>query len=128
MPQVRDAMTSDVVTVEPSTGIVEAAQRMIQQEKGPLPVVEGDRPVAMVTDRDIIARVVAEGRDPNSMTVDDIDTHELVTIGPEQDVDEARQLMGQHELDRILVVEGDRLVGIISEADIRSDERPLGGR
>jgi CBS domain-containing protein len=126
MPQVRDAMTSDVVTVEPSTGIVEAAQRMIQQEKGPLPVVEGDRPVAIVTDRDIIARVVAEGRDPTSLTVDDIDTHELVTIGPEQDVDEARQLMGQHELDRILVVEGDRLVGIISEADIRSDEGPLG--
>ncbi len=126
MPQVRDAMTSEVVTVEPSTGIVETAQRMIQQEKGPLPVVEGDQPVAMVTDRDIIARVVAEGRDPNSMTVDDIDTHELVTIGPDQDVEEARQLMGQHELDRILVVEGDRLVGIISEADVRSDEGPLG--
>ncbi len=126
MPQVRDSMTSDVVTVEPSTGIVETAQRMIQQEKGPLPVVEGDQPVAMVTDRDIIARVVAEGHDPNSMTVDDIDTHELVTIGPDQDVDEARQLMGQHELDRILVVEGDRLVGIISEADVRSDEGPLG--
>jgi len=119
-------MTSEVVTVEPSTGIVEAAQRMIQQEKGPLPVVEGDRPVAMVTDRDIIARVVAEGHDPNSMTVDDIDTHELVTIGPDQDVEEARQLMGQHELDRILVVEGDQLVGIISEADVRSDEGPLG--
>ena len=126
MPQVRDAMTSEVVTVEPSTGIVEAAQRMIQQEKGPLPVVEGDRPVAMVTDRDIIARVVAEGHDPNSMTVDDIDTHELVTIGPDQDVEEARQLMGQHELDRIVVVQGDQLVGIISEADVRSDEGPLG--
>ncbi len=126
MPQVRDAMTSDVVTVEPSTGIVEAAQRMIQQEKGPLPVVEGDQPVAMVTDRDIIARVVAEGNDPNSMTVDDIDTHELVTIEPDQDVEEARQLMEQHELDRILVVEGNQLVGIISEADVRSDEGPLG--
>ena len=126
MPQVRDAMTSEVVTVEPSTGIVEAAQQMIQQKKGPLPVVEGDRPVAMVTDRDIIARVVAEGHDPNSMTVDDIDTHELVTIGPDQDVEEARQLMGQHELDRIVVVQGDQLVGIISEADVRSDEGPLG--
>ncbi len=94
-------------------------------EKGPLPVVEGDRPVAMVTDRDVIARVVAEGRDPNSVTVDDIATRELVTIGPDQDVEEARQLMAQHELDRILVVEDDRLVGIISEADIRSDEGPL---
>jgi CBS domain-containing protein len=81
--------------------------------------------VAMVTDRDIIARVVAEGRDPNSVTVEDIATRELVTIGPDRDVNEARQLMDQHELDRILVVEGNRLVGIISETDIRSDEGPL---
>jgi CBS domain-containing protein len=118
-------MVSSVVTIEPGTTIVDAARRMIQQEKGPLPIVEGDRPVAIVTDRDIIARVVAEGRDPNSLTVDDIATRELVTIGPDQDVDEARQLMARHELDRILVVEGDRLVGIISEADIRADEGPL---
>jgi CBS domain-containing protein len=68
---------------------------------------------------------VAEGRDPNSVTVDDIATRDLVTIRPDQDVEEARQLMAQHELDRILVVEGGRLVGIISEADLRSDEGPL---
>ena len=125
MPQVRDLIVSSVVTIEPATSIVEAARLMIQAEKGPLPVVEGESPVAMVTDRDIIARVVAEGRDPNSVRVKDIATHELVTVGPDQDVEEARQLMDQHELDRILVVEGDRLVGIISEADIRSDEGPL---
>ena len=125
MPQVRELMVSDVVTIEPGAGVVDAAKRMIQEEKGPLPVVEGDRPVAMVTDRDVIARVVAEGRDPTTVTVDDIATRELVTIGPDQDVNEARRLMDQHELDRILVVEGDRLVGIISEADIRSDEGPL---
>jgi CBS domain-containing protein len=125
MPQVSDLMVSTVVTIEPGTSVVDAAKRMIQEEKGPLPIVEGDRPVAIVTDRDIIAHVVAEGRDPNSVTVDDIATRELVTIGPDQDVDEVRQLMAQHELDRILVVEGDRLVGIISEADIRSDEAPL---
>jgi CBS domain-containing protein len=127
MPRVRDRMVSSVVSIEPGTGVVDAAKRMIQQEKGPLPIVEGERPVAIVTDRDIIAHVVAEGRDPKSMTVDDIASHELVTIGPEQDIDEARRLMDQHELDRILVVEDDRLVGIISEADIRSDEGPLGG-
>jgi CBS domain-containing protein len=125
MPQVRDLMVSSVVTIEPATSIVEAARLMIQEEKGPLPVVEGESPVAMVTDRDIIARVVAEGRDPNSVTVEDIATHELVTIEPDRDVNEARQLMDQHELDRILVVEGNKLVGIISEADIRSDEGPL---
>ncbi len=125
MPQVRDLMVTDVVTIEPSTSVVDAASRMIQEEKGPLPIVEGDRPVAIVTDRDIVAHVVAEGRDPNSTTVDDIASHELVTIGPDQDVNEARQLMDQYQLDRILVVEGDRLVGIISEADIRRDEGPL---
>jgi CBS domain-containing protein len=125
MPRVRDLMVSDVVTIEPGTGVVDAAKQMIQQEKGPLPIVEGGRPVGIVTDRDIVAHVVAESRDPSSTTVDDIASHELVTIGPDQDVDEARGLMAQHELDRILVVEGDRLVGIISEADIRSDEAPL---
>ena len=125
MPQVRDLMVASAVTIEPGTSVVDAAKRMIQEEKGPLPIVEGERPVAIVTDRDIIAHVVAEGSDPSSTTVDDISSHELVTIGPDQDVEEARQLMAQRELDRVLVVEGDRLVGIISEADIRSDEAPL---
>jgi CBS domain-containing protein len=127
MPQVRDQMVASVVTIEPGTGVVDAAKRMIQEEKGPLPIVEGESPKAIVTDRDIIAHVVAEGRDPTKMTVDDIASQELVTIGPDQDINEARRLMDQHELDRILVVEDDRLVGIISEADIRSDEGPVSG-
>src|SRR5215210_7768800 len=127
MPRVRDQMVSDVVTIEPGTGVVDAAKRMIEQEKGPLPIVEGERPKAIVTDRDIVAHVVAEGRDPTSMTVDEIASQELVTIGPEQDTSEARRLMDEHQLDRVLVVEDDRLVGIISEADIRSDEGPVSG-
>jgi CBS domain-containing protein len=125
MPQVRELMVSDVVTIDDSASIVDAARRMIQEEKGPLPVMEGDQLHAIITDRDIIAHVVAEGRDPSSTTVHDVATHELVTIGPEADVEEARGLMALHELDRILVVEGDRLVGIISEADLRSDEGPM---
>ncbi len=126
LPRVRDLMTSAPVTIEPQTSVVEAAKKMIQEEKGPLPVVEGDgRPVGMVTDRDVIARVVAEGRDPSSVTVEDIATRELVTIGPDQGADEAALLMDEHQLDRLLVVEGERLVGIISEADIRLDEGPL---
>jgi CBS domain-containing protein len=124
--RIRDLMTSDPVTIEPQASVVEAAKKMIQEEKGPLPVVEGDgRPVAMVTDRDVIARVVAEGRDPGSVTVEDIATRELVTIGADQDFAEAARLMEEHGLDRLLVVEGERLVGIISEADIRLDEGPL---
>lgn len=125
MPLVRDVMTSDVVTIEPGTSAVDAAKKMIQEEKGPLPVVEGSRPVAMVTDRDLVAHVVAEGRDPQSTTVDDIASRPVVTIGPDQDVSEARQLLAQHQLDRVVVVDGDLLVGILSEADIRGEEGPL---
>src|ERR671911_3215907 len=125
MPQVRDQMVSSVVTIEPGTGVVDAAKRMIQQEKGPLPIVEGERPKAIVTDRDIIAHVVAEGRDPTKMTVDEIASEELVTIGPDEDTSEARRLMNQHELDRVLVVEDDKLIRIISEADFRADEGPI---
>lgn len=125
MPRVREQMTPDVVAVPPGTSVIDAAQTMIREQKGPLPIVEGDRPVAIVTDRDLVAHVIAEGRDPSSTTVDDVSSKDLVTIGPDQDVDEARQLMAQHQLDRVLVVENDRLVGIVSEADIRRDEAPL---
>jgi CBS domain-containing protein len=126
MPQVRQVMTADVVTVSPSMSVAEVAKEMIAREKGPLPVVEGGRVVAMVTDRDLVARVVAASRDPNTVRCEEIATKDLVTIRPDQDLQEARRLLAQHQLDRLLVVEeGDRLVGILSEADIRHDEGPL---
>ena len=126
MPPVRERMTSSVVRIEPSATVVDAARLMIQQEKGPLPVVVDDRVVGMITDRDIIARVVVAGRDPSSTTVSEVATKDLVTIGPDDDEQVARQMMAQHQLDRLLVVEeGDRLVGVISEADLRADEGPL---
>jgi CBS domain-containing protein len=126
MPQIRQVMTANVVTVSPSMSVADVAKEMIAREKGPLPVVEGDRVVAMVTDRDLVARVVAASRDPNTVRCEEIATKDLVTIRPDQDLQEARRLMAQHQLDRLLVVEeGDRLVGILSEADIRQDEGPL---
>jgi CBS domain-containing protein len=72
MPQMREFVTSDVVTIEQSAPIVDAATNMTQQHKGPLPVVEGTKAVAMVTDRDIIARVVAAGKDPSSVLSSDV--------------------------------------------------------
>ncbi len=125
MPTVREVMTTDVVTASPSMNVVDAAKKMIEQEKGPLPIVEGDRVLGMVTDRDLVAKVVAAGRNPNECSVTDVGTMEPVTIEPDRDLDEARQLMAQHQLDRLIVVEGGRLAGIISEADIRRDEGPL---
>jgi CBS domain len=109
----------------PSMNVVDAAKKMIEQKKGPLPIVEGDRVLGMVTDRDLVAKVVAAGRDPNECSVTDVGTMEPVTIEPDQDLDEARRLMAQHQLDRLIVVDGGRLAGIVSEADIRRDEGPL---
>lgn len=125
MPQVREMMITDVVTTTSSAGIVDAANTMIQQEKGPLPVVDGDRVMGMITDRDIIARVVAAAKDPSTTAVSDVMTTDLFTISPDAEESEARQKMAQAQVDRLLVMEGDRLVGIISEADIRRDEGPL---
>lgn len=125
MSQVRDLMVTEVVTIEPSATVVDAAKTMIEREKGPLPVLDQQRPVGMITDRDLVARVVMEGRDPNSVKVSDIATTEVVSITPDRDIDDARQMMSEHQLDRLMVVEDDHLVGIISEADVRRDEGPL---
>ena len=124
MPQVRDLMTPNPVTVAPSTTAIDAARVMIENKVGPLPVVEGDRPVGIVTDRDLIAHVLAEGRDPQSTTVDEIATKDLVTAAPDIDLDDASQLLVEHQLDRLVIVEEGKLVGILSEADIPREIRP----
>jgi CBS domain-containing protein len=125
MPTVREFMTTQVVTASPSMSAVDAAKKMQEQEKGPLPIVDGDRVVGMVTDRDLVFKVVAANKTPSECSVTDVGTMEPVTIEPDADVNEARQMMDQHQLDRLIVVEGGRLAGIISEADIRRDEGPL---
>ena len=116
---IRDAMTSNPRNVEPNTTVVEAARLMKSEDVGSLPVVEGDRLVGMVTDRDIVLRVVAEGKDVQSATVAEVASKDLVTVDPQQDLDEALRLMAQHQVRRLPVVEEDgRLVGILAQADV----------
>jgi CBS domain-containing protein len=116
---IRDAMTSNPSNVEMSSSIVDAARLMKSEDVGSIPVTEGDRLVGIVTDRDIAIRVVAEGKDVQSMTVGEIASKDLVTIDPQQDLDEALRLMAQHQVRRLPVVEEDgRLVGILAQADI----------
>jgi CBS domain-containing protein len=123
---VHDLMTRDPRTVTPRTTVVEVARVMRDEDAGSLPVVEDERLVGTVTDRDVAIRVVAEGR-PLETTVDEIATRELVTIDPQQDVDEALRLMSEHQVRRLPVCEEDgRLVGILAQADVArhaSDER-----
>ena len=119
MPKVKDKMTFDVVSIGATKDVPEAAQLMLEEKRGALPVTEDGDLVGILTDRDIISQV-AKGEGLDGKSVRDLMTEKLVTIGPEQDLDEARQLMADHQLDRILVTYGDRFLGVISEADIRA--------
>jgi CBS domain-containing protein len=117
--KVRDAMTSNPKTVGADAPIREAAQVMKDVDAGVVPVVEGERLVGTITDRDLAIRVVAEGKDVQSTTVSQIATRELVTVDPDQDLDEALRLMAKHQVRRLPVVDEDgRPVGILSQADV----------
>ncbi len=118
MAQIRDVMTSNPTTVERSTNILEAAKVMAGEDVGPLPVTDGGRLVGIVTDRDIVTRVLAEERDAQSTTVGDICSSDLVTVTPEDDLDQALRTMASAQVRRLPVVEGDRIVGIVAQADV----------
>jgi CBS domain-containing protein len=118
MAQIRDVMTSNPTTVERSTNVLEAAKVMAGEDVGPLPVTEGGRLVGIITDRDIVTRVLAEERDPQSTTVGDICSSDLVTVTPEDDLDQALRTMASAQVRRLPVVEGDRIVGIVAQADV----------
>jgi CBS domain-containing protein len=123
--QITELMTEDPRTVSAGSSIVDAARLMRDEDAGIAPIVDGDRLVGVVTDRDIAIKVVAEGKDPQSTTVDDIAATELVTIDPQQDLDEALRLMAQHQVRRLPVVEEDgRLVGILAQADVARHADP----
>ncbi len=112
-------MTENPRTVGKGESVVEAAKVMRSEDAGVVPIVDGDRLVGVVTDRDIAIRVVAEGKDVTSTTVDEIASEHLVTIDPQQDLDEALRLMASHQVRRLPVVEEDgRLVGIVAQADV----------
>lgn len=117
MQRVEDVMTRDVETISADATIQDAAQRMEAADVGPLPVVEGDRVVGIITDHDVIARAVSEGRDAHTR-VRDIMTADVVSCAPGDDVREAAQRMQGTQLKRLVVVDGGRLVGIVSLADL----------
>jgi CBS domain-containing protein len=118
MASIKDVMTSDVRSCEPSTTVVDAAKLMAQEDVGPVPVVQDGRLVGIVTDRDIVVRVVAEGRDPSSTTLEEIASQDVVTVSPDDNLDRALQLLAQNQVRRLPVVEDDRLVGIVAQADV----------
>lgn len=118
MTTVRELMTPGVETVSPSQPLREAAQMMKAGDFGSMPVVEGDRLVGVLTDRDIVVRAVAAGLDTSSTRVSEVASREPVVVAADQDLDEALELMAEHRVRRLPVVDDGRLVGVLSQADV----------
>jgi CBS domain-containing protein len=126
--KVRALMTTEPVTVAPGATLGEVATLMKQEDCGAIPVVEGGRLVGIVTDRDIVIRGVAAGTDPKTQRVSTVMSADPVTVGPDDDVSDAEQVMADRQIRRLPVVEGGRLVGIIVTAQIAraEDKRKVG--
>jgi CBS domain-containing protein len=125
---VRDAMTESPRSIGASASVVEAARLMREEHIGSLPITEDEQLIGMLTDRDIATRVVAEAADPKTMSVGDVYSRDLVSVEPDNDLEQALQLMARHQVRRLPVVENGRLVGIVAQADIalRENETKTG--
>jgi len=126
---VQELMTKNPRSIDADKSVTSAAKMLRDEDVGLAPIVEGDRLVGTVTDRDITIRVVAEGKDPESTKVKEIASINLVTVDPRQDLDEALKLMAKHQVRRLPVIEeGGRLVGVVAQADVARnvDEKQTG--
>jgi CBS domain-containing protein len=118
MTQVREVMTSNPQSCASDASVADAAKVMASKDVGPIPVVDGERLVGILTDRDIVVRVVAEGRDPQATTVGEVASSDLTTVSPDEDLGRALQLLAERQVRRLPVVDGERLVGIVAQADV----------
>jgi CBS domain-containing protein len=126
---IKDVMSSDPCTIDADKSVAYAAKMMRDEDVGLAPIVEGDTLIGMLTDRDIAIRVVAEGKDPDQVTVREVASKQVVTVDPQQDLDEALRIMAKHQVRRLPVVEEDgRLVGVVAQADVarEGDDKETG--
>jgi len=121
---VQDLMNPNVITVEPGASTALAARLLSRYNVGALPVCGADKKLrGIVTDRDIVLRCVAAEDDPAQTSVQDIMSRAPATLSPTQDVLSAVQLMAQHQVRRLPVVKGGKLVGIVSLGDVAKSHR-----
>jgi CBS domain-containing protein len=117
---IRDVMTPNPRYVSPDDSIQNAAQIMRDEDTGVVPVCDNGRAVGIVTDRDIVVRAIAEGH--VNRPVRDIATRELIAARPDMSTREAAELMSEHQVRRLPVIDGGRLVGIVSLGDLAVKE------
>ena len=111
-------MTDDVAVVSPDTTVLEVAQLMQKHDVGAVPVCEGANVVGLVTDRDIVVRNIAHGKDPHQTPVKEVMTTQVKSVNPEMSLSQAAGIMAAEQIRRLPVVEGNRLVGMLSLGDL----------
>lgn len=116
--QVKDIFTKDIYSITPDDNLVHAAQAMKRHNVGILPVVRDDRLLGVITDRDICVEAVSAACDPHQCLVRDYMTAEPITIAPEASLEEAANLMAQHQVRRLPVTDQGRLLGMVSLGDL----------
>ncbi|MDP9268387.1 MAG: CBS domain-containing protein [Acidobacteriota bacterium] len=116
--KVHEIMTSDPRTATPDTTLLEIATMMKEEDVGVIPIVDDDRVIGVVSDRDIVLRCVADGKDANDCTAEDVMSTGVKTIDPESDVDDAARKMAEARIRRLPVAKNGKLVGMLSLGDI----------
>jgi CBS domain-containing protein len=115
---VRHAMSDSPKTAKPDMTAADAAGLMKQFDVGVIPVVEDGSVIGLVTDRDLVLRVLANRKDADEVKLGDIVTKATITVTPDTQLSEARDLMAEHKIRRLLVLKGDELVGVLSLGDV----------
>jgi CBS domain-containing protein len=121
---IRELMTPNPVVLPGTASVHEAARAMRDAEIGDVIVLEHNQICGIVTDRDIVVRLVAEAQDPATTTLADLCSHALVTVRPTDPIEEAVRLMRSHAIRRVPVVEGGQAVGIVSLGDLAVERDP----
>lgn len=116
--KIRDIMTKEVITIGTQKSAVDAATMMDQNGVGSLMILEKDSPVGMMTERDLVRRVIARMKDPETTKVSEIMSQPLVIVEPEGDIEAAAKIMAINEVRRLAVVESSKLVGIVTATDL----------
>lgn len=116
--KVRDIMTPQVEAADYNTSLVQVAEMMKRENVGSIPVCKQDELQGILTDRDIVIKAVAEGKDLGSILASEVMSTQLVSVEPEADIHEAARLMSDHQIRRLPVVENGKLIGMLSLGDL----------
>jgi CBS domain-containing protein len=115
---VRDAMTASPKAIQSDATAADAAKTLAAEDVGSLPVVQNGELVGMVTDRDLVTRVLAKDKDPSQVRVAEVASENPIVATPDQPLDEALRRMASEQVRRLPVVENGQLVGILAQADV----------